>query len=178
MPPLDPSRYRLDPPPEDQRADPKAWLAALQNARAQLQHQQGRVLNLELLSRHGPAAWRAQAKSCHASARFLASEAGAAAEAVVQSNRRRKLQQLAAGKELQELEDDWGRALRGVAEVGAACAALEQEVGALAAVARSEGRAKEAERAEEALEEARRIGGGEDAGRKERQGEEADAMDE
>lgn len=160
MPPLDPARYHLPPPPEDQRADPLAWLAALRNARAQLQHQQGRVLNLELMARHGPAAWRAHADAQAAAARALASEASAAAEAVVSVNRRRKLQQLAAGGELREAEGDWARALDGAAEVGGACAALEREVEALAAQARKEGREKEADRAAEALEEARRIGAG------------------
>jgi pre-mRNA-splicing factor SPF27 len=187
MPALDPSRYRLDPPPEAQRADPAAWLPALRNARAQLQHQQGRALNLALLGAHGGAAWRAHAALAASSARALALEAARASEDVAALNRRRKLQQLAAGAELRGLDEAWARALAGAAEVGRACGALEREVVELAGRARAEGREKEAGRAAEALEEARRIGGGGEGGAAEEEDggrgvggveEEADAMDE
>jgi len=165
MPPLDPSRYRLDPPPESQRADPHAWLSALRNAQAQLGHQQGRVLNLELLARHGAAAGRAHADGVGSAARALAAEASRASAEVVAANRRRKLQQLAAGAQLAAIEGDWSRALGGAAAVAAACASLEAEVAGLAAAARSKGRGEAAARADEAVAEAAGlVGGGRAAG--------------
>ena len=66
LPPLDASRFRLDPPPASRRSDPGAWRAALDNARAQLEHQHTRLLNLELLLQHGPRA--AAAAAAHAEA--------------------------------------------------------------------------------------------------------------
>lgn len=60
MPPLDVTRYRLDPPPQAQRNDYTAWQAALDNAHSQLEHQLNRITNLELLLKYGPNTWRAQ----------------------------------------------------------------------------------------------------------------------
>jgi pre-mRNA-splicing factor SPF27 len=42
LPPLDTTRFRLDPPPAGRRGDPGAWRGALDNARAQLEHQHNR----------------------------------------------------------------------------------------------------------------------------------------
>lgn len=39
VPPPDSSCYRLDPPPEAQQNDPAAWQKAIDNAKAQLEHQ-------------------------------------------------------------------------------------------------------------------------------------------
>lgn len=39
VPPPDTTRYRLDPPPEAQQNDPAAWKKAIDNAKAQLEHQ-------------------------------------------------------------------------------------------------------------------------------------------
>jgi pre-mRNA-splicing factor SPF27 len=40
--------------------DYSAWLAATNNAHAQLEHQLNRISNLELLLKYGANAWRAQ----------------------------------------------------------------------------------------------------------------------
>ena len=53
-------RYRLDPPPQNKRNDVEAWGVAIDNARAQLEHQATRVTNLELGLKYAPAAWRAK----------------------------------------------------------------------------------------------------------------------
>lgn len=60
MPPVDASRYRLDPPSAAHKADPAAWKSAVDNAHSQLEHQGLRILNLELLLKYGPNSWRAQ----------------------------------------------------------------------------------------------------------------------
>ena len=52
---IDQTRYALDAPTTQSLAD---WDAANQNALAQLEHQQNRLVNLELLQKHGPDAWR------------------------------------------------------------------------------------------------------------------------
>jgi pre-mRNA-splicing factor SPF27 len=62
MPPLDITRFRLDPPPQTKRGDAAAWRAALENANSQLEHQLNRIANLELLLKFGPNTWRAQSQ--------------------------------------------------------------------------------------------------------------------
>ena len=59
MPKIDTSRYALDPPPPAQQTDPEAWRRAVQNAQSQLEHQNTRLGNLELLQQHGAPLWRA-----------------------------------------------------------------------------------------------------------------------
>jgi pre-mRNA-splicing factor SPF27 len=71
MPPLDVTRFRLDPPPQQKRGDPAAWRAALDNANAQLEHQLNRIANLELLLKYGPNTWRAQAQLSGAAVKQL-----------------------------------------------------------------------------------------------------------
>ncbi len=71
MPPLDVTRFRLDPPPAAKRGDAAAWRAALDNAHAQLEHQLNRIANLELLLKFGPNTWRAQAQLSGAAAKQL-----------------------------------------------------------------------------------------------------------
>lgn len=48
--------------PQNKANDYSAWLAASNNAHAQLEHQLGRIANLELLLRFGANAWRAQVR--------------------------------------------------------------------------------------------------------------------
>jgi hypothetical protein len=52
---LDLSRFRL-PMPETEEIS--AWQSSVKNAQSQLQHQQTRIMNLELLSKLGPNAWQ------------------------------------------------------------------------------------------------------------------------
>ncbi len=56
--PLDEHRYSIEAPSGDDAADVHAWEAAIANARAQLEHTLLREVNLDLLAKFGPAAWR------------------------------------------------------------------------------------------------------------------------
>lgn len=135
MPPLDASRYRLDAPPPERRGDAVAWRACLDNARAQLEHQGNRVVNLELGLRFGARAAEAAAAAAAASAAMLEREASEALSRVAATNRRRKLEQERAAREAGEHEARWVEGVRKCAEIEEACAALEAEVAALAAEA-------------------------------------------
>ena len=53
MPPLDATRYMLNPPAQARRNDVGEWKRSLDNASAQLEHQYLRILNLELLLKYG-----------------------------------------------------------------------------------------------------------------------------
>ena len=79
-----------------------------------------RIQNLELLVRHGSAAWLAHNRSLEAAVVAAEKELAAVRAAVADVNKTRKVQQLAAGAELARLEADWAalvernRELRGV----------------------------------------------------------------
>jgi pre-mRNA-splicing factor SPF27 len=133
MPPLDVTRFRLDPPPAAQRSDPNAWRKAADNACAQLEHQLNRIANLELLLKFGPNAWRAQAQLSGAAAKQLEARVTDLHKRVDALNRERKVQQMAAGAELRKLEDEWASAVRKNLEISLACERLEAEVRMLAA---------------------------------------------
>ncbi|KAI8466280.1 MAG: breast carcinoma amplified sequence 2 [Monoraphidium minutum] len=144
MPPLDITRFRLDPPPMAKRGDVGAWRSALDNAGAQLEHQLNRISNLELLLKFGPNAWRAQVQLSGAAAKQLEAQltetrkqarawGGGGAGRIDALNRERKVQQMAAGMELRRLEDEWANAVRKNLEICMACEKLEAEVAMLAA---------------------------------------------
>ncbi len=56
--PLDDSRYEVEAPSGAAAEDPAAWITAINNARAQLEHTLVRQINVDLLAKFGPAAWR------------------------------------------------------------------------------------------------------------------------
>lgn len=94
---LDNTRYRLDPPPQTKRGDLGAWKAALDNANSQLEHQYLRILNQELLLKHGDKVWRAQGQLDDALVKGLEAQLAATKKETDALNRERKLQQMAAG---------------------------------------------------------------------------------
>ena len=149
MPPLDASRYRLDPPPLERRGDAVAWRACLDNARSQLEHQGNRVVNLELALRFGARSAEANAAHSAAAAALLRSEAREALNRVEGTNRRRKLEQEQAAESVAQQEERWVRGVRKCAEIAAACARLEEEVAALAAEAGEKGAAAARARSKE-----------------------------
>ncbi len=53
MPPLDTTRYMLNPPGQARRNDVGEWKRSLDNASSQLEHQYLRILNLELMLKYG-----------------------------------------------------------------------------------------------------------------------------
>ena len=132
---MDTSRYSLEPPPPAKRGDPVAWAAAVDNARAQLEHQHTRLLNLELLIKYGPDAWRAHNERLALHVRTQEGEAAALRRETEALNRERKLQQTAAGRELAALEGEYLAAVRKNADIEAACLAMEAEVAVLRAAA-------------------------------------------
>jgi len=124
---MDLERYNLNPPPPNQRSDPAAWQAALDNAHAQLEHQRNRQLNLELLLKFGPITWRAHNEALVSFLDRIKADVTATRGAIDQLNRERKLQQTAAGRELQILEEEYTGLLLKTAELETACRAVESE---------------------------------------------------
>lgn len=125
---LDVTRYRLDKPPLARRNDFAAWKKALENAHSQLGHQYNRVVNLELLLKFGPKAWRVQNASLEAANARLSREVAELRGQIDSVNRERKLQQTAAGQELATFEAEWQELVAKNGEIERACRAVEQEL--------------------------------------------------
>lgn len=125
LPPPDGARYRLEPPPPEAGAD--AWRAACANAASQLGHQQTRLQNLELLVRHGGAAWRAAADAAERAAAAARRDVESLAAAVTALNQTRAVQQRAAGGRLERLEAAWRAAVAKNAAIEAECERMEAE---------------------------------------------------
>ena len=126
LPAPDASRYRLDPPADSR--DLEAWKAAGRNARAQLEHQRARLVNLELLQRRGEELWREENRRLEAAGSAAARELAEEQRRSEATNRERKLQQLAAGSELRRLEVEWYSLVGRNMDLDRECRALEREV--------------------------------------------------
>lgn len=128
MPLIETERYNLNPPSSSQGKDNAlAWQAAVDNAHAQLEHQKTRLINLELIQKYGSDAWRASNESLASHVAGVQSEAAATTQAVENLNRERKLQQIAAGRELKALEHQYLHLVKKNGEIEAACRAIEEE---------------------------------------------------
>lgn len=125
---LDLVRYSLNKPDASKLGDLRAWQAALDNAHSQLQHQDNRLLNLELLLKYGTNAWRAQNEALSSHLAHLQAQLTSTRKAVDALNQERKLQQTAAGKELGTLEAEYISLVSKNQELEAECNALEAEV--------------------------------------------------
>lgn len=148
-------RYNLNPPPAAQRRDASAWQSALDNAYAQLEQQQNRLLNLELLLKFGPQTWRAHNEAVAAYVQRVQTQLGRTQAAIDELNRERKMQQTVAGRELHKLEEDYLALVQKNAEIEAACRALDAEVAALGGALGPEAAAAVAAHAEDRLTEMR-----------------------
>mmetsp|Transcript_47133 Transcript_47133/g.89986 ORF Transcript_47133/g.89986 Transcript_47133/m.89986 type:complete len:249 (-) Transcript_47133:332-1078(-) len=131
MPPMDQTRFRLEPPPLNRRNDGNAWKSALNNASAQLEHQALRMTNLELLFRYGTNAWKAnlnhlEATATNSEVRLL--EIKAKVDSI---NQERKLHQEHAGKEIRELEEEWKTLVQKNMDIAAECKRIEEELASL-----------------------------------------------
>lgn len=123
---LDLTRYRMDEPAAD--APLPEWLAAVDNARAQLEHQRLRHLNLQLLAKFGVPSWQAHTAELESMLRKVEEETAELRARVVEVNRQRKMEQKAAGGKLRELEDRWVELVNQSLQVELACTQLERRM--------------------------------------------------
>lgn len=105
-----------------------AWTKSVNNASSQLEHQNLRIQNLELLSQHGGKVWKAsnaQLESLHNRIKDHAEELENEVEVL---NRERKLKQLSVGQQIHSLEQDWYAQIHKNMEVEAACKHIESQM--------------------------------------------------
>lgn len=131
LPPLDTTRYQL-PAPEDQaNASEEEWKKALQNAKAQLEHQRRRQVNLALSQTYGANAWKVHNFLLEEDIKALEKSVEALKEQNTEINRSRKNAQVTAGAQLTALENKWTELISRNLQISLANLTLEAEVESL-----------------------------------------------
>lgn len=148
MKPLEKERYQLNPPLASRVGDVDAWVSALNNARAQLEHQQGRILNLELMQKYGPNAWRVHAKQVEGLQRHLEFQRDKVRAQIEEVNRKRKVEQLSQQPSLLKEKRKWGETVSNNFMIEYACAELERDIKRLKQELAAKGKLPEAFREE------------------------------
>ncbi|KAF9452524.1 breast carcinoma amplified sequence 2 [Macrolepiota fuliginosa MF-IS2] len=127
FPPLDSLRYQLPAPTSTPGTDDE-WNAAIDNARAQLEHQRIRQTNLTLLQTYGANAWRIHNYQLEQQAKNIEKTLEELKELTVEVNRDRKNSQDRIGKQLTALETRWTNLISSVLQIEMANVALEVEL--------------------------------------------------
>ncbi|KAH9947677.1 breast carcinoma amplified sequence 2 [Amylocystis lapponica] len=125
--PLDTSRYQL-PGPTEQPANEEKWKEALDNARAQLEHQRLRQINLSLLQSYGGNAWRVHNYLTEATAKNAEKALEELQNLTTEVNRDRKNFQTTIGNQLTSLETRWTELISSILQIEMANVALEGEI--------------------------------------------------
>ena len=100
-------RYELPTPPSGQRNDITAWEECVKNSQAQLQHQEVRIENLELMLEHGCNAWRVYNDQLVALLQDAQKKLQEIKKKIQDVNWERKTKQIQAGEKLRDLEANW-----------------------------------------------------------------------
>jgi len=128
MPQMDTTRYQMEAPPAAKQTNVAAWDSAVQNAQAQLEHQNNRLDNLELLQKYGSNLWRVHLNAFEAANRRCENEQAAVSAQIEEVNRKRKLSQTEIGPSLARLEGDWVNAVKKNLEIEGEVGRLQLEV--------------------------------------------------
>ena len=125
---LDTTRLECRPPPPELARDSTAWRKTVDNTRAQLEHQHGRMDNLELLQQYGPQAWLQQNSALKSMRDVMVAKAEAARSATEEVNVKRKVRQLQAAPRLAQLMQAYTTSLDENQQLDVACALLEGDI--------------------------------------------------
>ncbi|KAH6917544.1 Pre-mRNA-splicing factor SPF27 [Coprinopsis sp. MPI-PUGE-AT-0042] len=127
FPSLDTLRYQLPAPTSTPGTD-QEWKAAVDNARAQLQHQRIRQTNAALLQNYGSNAFRIQNYLLEATVKQVETISENLKQATVDVNRERKNDQERIGKQLTSLETRWTELISNILQIEMANIALDAEI--------------------------------------------------
>ena len=125
---VDMTRYKVEPPPEEERDSLEAWQRAVDNAHSQLQMTKTRMVNLELMNKYGANAWKTHAENIQKMQTGMEEKIKECAQEIENVNRKRKTGQAQVGDKLRFLENKWGRAVQKTNELEGVCVLLEREV--------------------------------------------------
>eukprot|EP00299_Pterocystis_sp_00344_P013424 c6575_g1_i2.p1 GENE.c6575_g1_i2~~c6575_g1_i2.p1 ORF type:complete len:205 (+),score=47.71 c6575_g1_i2:67-681(+) len=125
---MDISRYQLERPNTEQWNDLNAWTRAVENAKAQKEHQQLRLMNLELLHRYGPNMLLKQNEQLsQLNTRYDAQVAEVKAQ-IAAINRKRKVDQTQFGQQLQQLDAEFLELCSKNVAIETACEQLKSQL--------------------------------------------------
>ncbi|KRZ11964.1 Pre-mRNA-splicing factor SPF27, partial [Trichinella pseudospiralis] len=100
-------RYELPGPSSTRMGDLDSWQEALQNAKAQLEQQDLRILNLELMIEYGAEAWKIYLEKAEKTKNLFRKRISLLREKVQAVHFSRKRKQTEAGDKLKQLEARW-----------------------------------------------------------------------
>ncbi|KAF9073852.1 Pre-mRNA-splicing factor SPF27 [Rhodocollybia butyracea] len=127
FPSLDELRYQL-PAPTSVPATEEDWKAALDNARAQLEHQRLRQTNVTLLQTYGANSWRVHNYLLEADTKQVDKALEELKRLTEDVNRDRKNFQTKIGTQLNTLETRWTELISSVLQIEMANVALDAEI--------------------------------------------------
>ncbi|KAI1311334.1 hypothetical protein EDD11_003479 [Mortierella claussenii] len=107
------------------------WLQALDNAEAQLEHQNQRILNLELVQKFGGNAWNIHNYQMEYDLSLIQKAVDEKKTEVIELNKLRKRDQLEVADSLMRLETKWADMISSTLQVEVASASLEAELAQL-----------------------------------------------
>jgi len=126
--PLDTSAYKVSPPPDSERGSLEAWQKAVDNAYSQLEHTNTRLMNLELMTKFGPNAWKLHTEQLQSFKSSLENGLKDCHQEIENLNRKRKSEQLSTGAKLRQLEHKWATSIQQANEIEGVCHLLEKQV--------------------------------------------------
>eukprot|EP00002_Diphylleia_rotans_P004083 TRINITY_DN1293_c0_g1_i2.p1 TRINITY_DN1293_c0_g1~~TRINITY_DN1293_c0_g1_i2.p1 ORF type:complete len:221 (-),score=56.97 TRINITY_DN1293_c0_g1_i2:403-1065(-) len=107
IPPLDVSRFELSFPEPSKIGDVNAWKAVVSNSQSQLEHQNLRLLNLELLNKYGANAWRSHISHLEAVHQANLSTVESIRKQTDDLHRKRKSEQTATAEKIKYLKYEY-----------------------------------------------------------------------
>ncbi|KAJ2847312.1 hypothetical protein IWW36_003917 [Coemansia brasiliensis] len=127
LPAFDIDRYNKLAGPENEH-DEEAWKQAANNAASQLEHQEIRIENLELLQSFGANAWKLSNYQKEQILQSIEAATKRYHEEGAHINKARKYEQTEAAITLQSLEEQWSEGVRRCIEIQVASSQLQQEI--------------------------------------------------
>ncbi|KAJ2112259.1 hypothetical protein IW146_004749 [Coemansia sp. RSA 922] len=128
LPLFDIDRYKLEAPKE---ANIDEWQWASDNAASQLEHQNIRLVNLELLQQFGANAWKLSNFQKERMLAVIENATDGYKRTGVDLNKARKYEQVEAGVKLRDLESRWEEGVRQCIEIQVANCQLLAEISKL-----------------------------------------------
>lgn len=129
--PVNMQRYKVEPPPEEEKNNLQAWKLAVDNALAQVQTTKVRITNLELSNKFGPNAWKLHAEQLQTLNTGVESSVQEVKLEIENINRKRKADQTKAGGKMEMLSHKWATTIHKTNELEGAVHLLEAEVAKL-----------------------------------------------
>jgi pre-mRNA-splicing factor SPF27 len=125
---LDIMRYSLRKPHAKCRNSFNAWRYATENVEAQLEHQENRITNLDLMIKYGPNLWRTQNAKLDFLVKNFRKELKNIHTEISLINKERMLSHFAAGNDLEHMEVMWNKYMRKNFEINVACEKMRTDI--------------------------------------------------